>query len=92
MFFMRAWVSERPFLAYFFGAVATKNAGSVFEQASLARRVKARDGFHKEVRRQQANLAVEYSDERSALSYTKTTLITKSFIFKSKKIKTQTND
>jgi len=33
MLFMRAWMPERRFLAYFFGAVATKNAGSVFEHA-----------------------------------------------------------
>ena len=46
----------RRFLAYFFGAVVTKNAGSVFEHARMARRVKARDGFHKELGRQQAKL------------------------------------
>jgi len=34
----------------------TKNDGIVFEHARMARRVKARDGFHKKVRRQQANL------------------------------------
>ena len=40
------------FLAYFFVAGDTKNAGSVFEQALPGpRRVKAMDGFHKKVSR-----------------------------------------
>ena len=32
-FKIKAWMSGRRFLAYFFGAVDTKNAGSVFEHA-----------------------------------------------------------
>jgi len=59
---MRARHPERRFLAYFFAAVETKNVWNIFEHARMAQRVKARDGFHREVRRQQAKLRRSASD------------------------------
>jgi len=59
---MRARHQERRFLAYFFAAVGTKNAGAFLNMLCIARRVKARDGFHREVRRQQANLKTSAQD------------------------------
>ena len=59
---MRARHPERRFLAYFFAAVGTKNVWNIFEHARMAQRVKARDGFHREVRRQQANLEIPAQD------------------------------